>query len=228
MNKSYDKKYKEYKYLKGLNPRHRDVINIIDENDIDLRNKHILDIGCGEGTLMMKFKEMGADVGGIDLSKEGVNLCKQRGLKARKMDIVEDKIPWSNEFDLVIASEVIEHIFDPFIFLRNINKIIKDRGTIVLTTPNFSYYRWIFKYLLNKTPTQIQNPTHIRFYTLKYLELIVKKQGFDIVDSKCLVGKNTKFKFGRRLVILGKKATRPQYEDIDDYYIHYVKMNRQG
>jgi len=237
MSVPYDKKYAQYQYRKGLGTWHRDLLLVLDKHLISLKNKTVLDIGCGEGTLMLELAKRGAQVEGIDLSDEAVQLCQKRDLKAQKLDFLATELPWSDYFDMATASEVIEHLFDPYLFLARSNQVLKNKGLLLITTPNFSYYRWLIGYLKGKTPTQLQNPTHIRFFTKQFLQLLLEKQGFQVIEILCLYHKrwlqlfgkiglsslveHIANRYGARLVALASKTGLPQYRNIEEHYMEY-------
>ena len=107
-----------------------------------------LDIGCGGGILSEKLKRLGANVTGIDASKSSIDIAKEHAKKSRLeinykcittselLEIKEEKA--LNKFDLVIASEVIEHVYDRKIFLSDISNLCRPGGLVIFTTINNS------------------------------------------------------------------------------------------
>ena len=107
-----------------------------------------LDIGCGGGILSEKLRRLGANVTGIDASKSSIDIAKEHAKKSRLeinykcittselLEIKEEKA--LNKFDLVIASEVIEHVNDRRIFLSDISNLCCPGGLIIFTTINNS------------------------------------------------------------------------------------------
>lgn len=105
-----------------------------------------LDAGCGDGRVAQIMGEsFGVSFYGVDISEKGVELAKKAGVKAEIADLSK-KIPFEdNYFDLVISTEVLEHIVNPDIFLREIYRVLKPGGKLLLTTPNLS--SWINRIL---------------------------------------------------------------------------------
>ena len=107
-----------------------------------------LDIGCGGGILSEKLRRLGANVTGIDASKSSIDIAKEHAKKSRLeinykcittselLEIKEEKA--LNKFDLVIASEVIEHVYDRRIFLSDISNLCRPGGLVIFTTINNS------------------------------------------------------------------------------------------
>ena len=108
-----------------------------------------LDIGCGGGILSEKLRRLGANVTGIDASKSSIDIAKEHAKKSRLeinykcittsglLEIKEEKA--LNKFDLIIASEVIEHVYDRRIFLSDISNLCRPGGLVIFTTINKSF-----------------------------------------------------------------------------------------
>ena len=103
----------------------------------------ILDVGCGGGLLTEPLKRLGANVTGLDASAEAIKAAKDHA-SVVGLDIdyrVGDLSTIPNEldqFDVVIASEVIEHVPDPQSFIEEIHKLISPGGKLIITTLNRS------------------------------------------------------------------------------------------
>ena len=113
-----------------------------------------LDVGCGGGILSEKLKRLGANVTGIDASKSSIDIAKEHAKNSRLkinykcittsklLHIYEQKAV--NKFDIVIASEVIEHVYDRKKFLSDISNLCRPGGLVVFTTINKSLLGIIF------------------------------------------------------------------------------------
>ena len=145
-----------------------------------LEKGRLLDIGCGEGVLLENAKSLGFDVTGVDCSERAVEMCRKKNLNAICLDIESHKLPFNEEFDIVIAAEIIEHLYDYYRFLASVNNCLRQNGLLFLTTPNFAWFVRRVYYLLGKTPTQMQDLTHVRFFSLSYLLRICRDQGFKL------------------------------------------------
>ena len=101
----------------------------------------ILDAGCGNGFVAGKLAELGHNVVGIDLAEDGIAIARNTypSLRFEVHSIYDDLQDIVTNVDLVISSEVIEHLFSPAAFLRNVHKVIRPGGHIILTTPYHGY-----------------------------------------------------------------------------------------
>lgn len=96
----------------------------------------LLDVGCGDGQLLRTANEEGWNAVGIDLSDAAILLCHRRGLNASTIDFFDPSLD-DRRFDVIVMSELIEHVPSPQRFLRRAEDLLKDEGVLWLTTPNF-------------------------------------------------------------------------------------------
>jgi 2-polyprenyl-3-methyl-5-hydroxy-6-metoxy-1,4-benzoquinol methylase len=93
----------------------------------------VLDAGCGMGDLMLRLREY--DPYGIDLSEDYVQIGIERGLNVQRGRI--EKLPWEKEFfDVVLATDVLEHVLDLNKAVRELLRVLKPGGIIIARTPN--------------------------------------------------------------------------------------------
>ena len=106
----------------------------------DVKGKKVLDVGCGDGALTYRIIKKGANVIGIDNSKEGIELAQeifaQKKVSAQLILSSAYQIPSDdNSVDCVVCSDVIEHLAEPEKMLSEIQRALKVGGKLVLTTP---------------------------------------------------------------------------------------------
>ena len=132
-----------------------------------------LDIGCGGGILSERLSRLGARVTGIDASESSINVAKEHSIKSRleinyrcitTTDLLRnEKEKFLNKFDIVIASEVIEHVNERKVFLSDISKLCRSGGLVVFTTINKSFLgiilgKFFAENILNVVPKNTHNP----------------------------------------------------------------------
>jgi 2-polyprenyl-3-methyl-5-hydroxy-6-metoxy-1,4-benzoquinol methylase len=101
----------------------------------DRRYNHVLDIGCGIGTCMKMLVPRSGKITGIDVYAIGAEINPD--LDIRKFDLNSGKLPFDDKtFDLVVATEVIEHTYYPHSVLRDIKRVLKDDGFTCISLPN--------------------------------------------------------------------------------------------
>lgn len=100
-------------------------------------NLKILDIGCGTGRNIKEFSQIG-EVWGVDISKEAIEFCREKGIKTVKIGRSDKTGFRDNFFDVVTLLDVLEHI-DEESTLREVRRILKKDGLMILTVPAFSW-----------------------------------------------------------------------------------------
>lgn len=147
----------------------------------------LVDLACNEGYLTKKYSKY-ADVVGVDINPASVKKCKERGIECIHADVTKLPAKLKNKFDVVVANDIIEHIFDTDEFLREIKKVLKKDGTLLLTTANVASIGRRIMLLFGKNPYleysvelpyKDFNVGHVRYYTLKDLEDQLKYHGFE-------------------------------------------------
>ncbi len=121
----------------------REVENIL--TGLKKNNVKILDYGCGVGTLVFYLSSAGNNLTGVDISPLSIKLCNRSAEEmnlTNRVKFSESRNFWkklkstNNKFDLIICSEVIEHVRNDTMLLRNLLKVLNKGGYIFLTTPS--------------------------------------------------------------------------------------------
>jgi 2-polyprenyl-3-methyl-5-hydroxy-6-metoxy-1,4-benzoquinol methylase len=154
----------------------------------------ILDVGCGTGLNASHLAAKGHVVVGIDLSSVAVEKFRQKGFEAMVCDIESEAVPVPDgSFDLVYASEVIEHLADTAAFLQKLNLLLRPGGTLVLSTPNSAFWAYRILGVLGQTATDYQHPGHVRFFSKRGLRKAIEAAGFEVLSFSarhmyCILG----------------------------------------
>jgi len=184
---------------KELGDRHRKALEIFFEHRFD----RILDTGCGDGkfTVLIGKACKAKEVYGADISEKGVEMARKKGIKAFRVDVDGESLPFENNyFDAIYAGAIIEHLFDPDHFLDEVYRVLKPNGILVLDTPNLASLYNRIALLLGYLPFDMQvslrysvghlleiyqtskgvvrASDHIRFFTVKSLIALLKRHGF--------------------------------------------------
>lgn len=146
----------------------------------------VLDLGCAGGYLSRELKTGLNQVIGVDISEESVLRAAGVLDSAVTLDVENDPWPESflrERFDLVLCAELLEHLFDPAAFLGKIRAILRPRGALVLTTPNFLVWINRLRMLLGHYGLRESffDFGHIRLQSYHGLRAMVRGAGFEIV-----------------------------------------------
>ncbi len=144
---------------------------------LDKLNGNVLDIGCYACTLHKVILEKHGrnKIHGFDIELE-----KGASKKYYKIGSAEKKLPYkANEFDTIIAGELIEHLKKPEIFVKESNRILKKGGVVVITTPNKTS-------LINRIFHNNETPIHFSLFTWDELKKLFVSNGFEVVDYSAM------------------------------------------
>ncbi|MDR2631921.1 MAG: class I SAM-dependent methyltransferase [Spirochaetaceae bacterium] len=135
-----------------------------------------LDVGCATGALLAVLQKRGWQVRGVEIGTLQAEYARlKRGLDVRTLPLEENRFP-ENEFTLVLASHVIEHLNDPASFVRNVYRILSPGGLFLVTTPNIAAFQArLFK---NRWRSAIFD--HLYLFSVKTLSRLLRSAGFDI------------------------------------------------
>jgi len=146
----------------------------------DTTGKTILDIGCGEGTLLKMLKTKGNKVFGLDASKEGLIACQEKGVDSKIIDISTEKFMFEDDkFDIVLCLETLEHLENPYHCILETKRVLKKGGLFIASIPNHKIlhpyiYPGLFEFKNFKT-----------FLSLNYFKIIdIQGWGQSIMFSK--------------------------------------------
>ena len=130
----------EFKPLHDINPLRSNYV----DSHCPLAGKKVLDVGCGGGILSEGMAQRGADVTGIDLGAEPLNVAQLHALESgvsieyRKVPVEQlaEEVPGS--FDIVTCMEMLEHVPDPASIIRACYTLVKPGGMVFFSTLNRS------------------------------------------------------------------------------------------
>jgi SAM-dependent methyltransferase len=132
-------------------------------------NPRILDVGCGTGANLKVLAAYGR-AEGVDISPQAVDFCRERGLDSVKLGAIEE-LPYDDDsFELVTALDVVEHLDDDVAGLREMRRVLRPDGRILIFVPAFMFLWGV----------QDDVSNHRRRYTLPGLLSAVEAAGFSV------------------------------------------------
>lgn len=172
-----------------------------------VRQKRVLDVGCGVGTLSFYLANKGNDVTGVDISLNAVKVCRinakklglKRGIRFKVGDFLKTKI--KGFFDLTLCIEVLEHLVNDKLAVKKIFNSLINGGVAIITVP--SQNAPLFR--LGLTKRKDEKSGHLRRYTKKEMKKLLKDAGLKIVQTRETEGIFRNFLFYNRLGILPLK-----------------------
>ncbi|MGB9628916.1 MAG: class I SAM-dependent methyltransferase [Thermodesulfobacteriota bacterium] len=171
----------------GLQHPHEKVVEIFSRQD---HRGRLLDAGAGPGVLSKRLKEAGFDVVATDINPF---LFSVPEIRCEKADLNQN-LPFPDEsFDYILCSNTIEHLEDPYQFVRECYRILKERGKLLITTPNILNLKSrmanlfvgfnLFKGRPSNEVDSYQGGDHIHLATYYELRINLHRNGFRILEA---------------------------------------------
>lgn len=133
------------------------------------KGKYILDLGCRDGTLTKYFIEENRVVG-LDIDKEALSICKDKLGIEMVWHNVNERLPFDDfSFDVVVAAELLEHIYYPPFLIKEIRRILKGNGYFIGSLPNALYIKNRLKFLIGNVDTDLLCLHSFSLSSLNYL-----------------------------------------------------------
>lgn len=141
----------------------------------------VLDIGCGRGEFLQLLKDNEFMALGIDVDKDMINLCTDRGLLAYEQDAVQFLDEYKGDLNGIFAGQVIEHMpYSEIIKLVDVAyKRLNDEGVLIMETPNVQT-------LMAHIGHFYADPSHITFVHPDTIKFVCESAGFKNIEIKFL------------------------------------------
>jgi len=164
----------EYEYRKNRFGLER--VKLLEDHLGPIKNKLLLDVGCGSGYFLECAAEYGANCHGLEPSNDVRNDALNR------LDIPISGLPIENyesknKYDIITCFDVIEHVKNPIGMLNEINRLLKMNGNLLLYTPNFES----FGVKVTKKDSNLVAPgSHLMLFTYDSIKSALSQTGFKL------------------------------------------------
>lgn len=160
-------------------PRARDVLAYLNQKNVT--RGRLLEVGCSIGTMLALFKGTGFDLFGMDPDPKACRIARTKyGIHVFQSAIEEFRSDGEKPFDVILNFETIEHVSCPLSFLKKINTILRMRGHLVLTTPNWGGFDIKF---LGKKYKNIYGPNHLNYFDVRTIDHVLSRAGFTVTKK---------------------------------------------
>jgi len=146
-------------------------------------------LGCGTGFISRKLVDKN-EVYGVDVLSESLKCAKEAGIRVKRWD-VRKGLPYRSEmFDIVLATEILEHVFDTDALLSEIWRVLKKGGILVVSVPNVCSLKSRINVVLGGLPSYVEyhcrkgTAGHIRGYNLPAIKSQLEEHGFRIEEVR--------------------------------------------
>ena len=165
--------------------------------DLIENNTRVLDVGCGDGTLMKYLKdEKNIDTRGLEISKNNVQNCISKGLSVIEGDAEKDLHQFPNlSFDYVVLSQTLQAFYNPE---KVIDDLLRVANKAIVTIPNFGYWKVRLHLLIKGTmpitktlPNEWYNTPNLHMCTIKDFFNFCSKKNIELYKSISLKNEKT-------------------------------------
>jgi 2-polyprenyl-3-methyl-5-hydroxy-6-metoxy-1,4-benzoquinol methylase len=171
----------EYQFKEGDGSSHAVMLQMLER----MPASRILDLGCSGGLFAERARAAGHHVVGVDA-------IEVEGVRERTDDFfiadLERGIPEEvgDGYDVVVAGDIIEHLSRPVELLREMRRVLRPGGELLLSVPNFGHWYPRLRVatgLFGYDRRGILDSTHLRFFTRSTLRRTARQAGFDIIEE---------------------------------------------
>jgi 2-polyprenyl-3-methyl-5-hydroxy-6-metoxy-1,4-benzoquinol methylase len=142
----------------------------------------ICDLGCGNGHISGQLDALGYHVTGVDASASGIQIARRVYPGVEFVHALIDRDLDVGQFDLVISSDVIEHLYRPSDLLEAAAKSLKPGGQMLLGTPYHGYLKNLVLAATGRMDAHfsaLHDGGHIKFFSINTLSTLMRAHGFE-------------------------------------------------
>ena len=155
------------------------------ENFLPVNRRSLLDIGSGPGYFLLNGQKRGWVVKGMEPSVRAMEYARTLGLDIDCNFYSERTAAELGSFDAVNISLVLEHIPDPYHFMKLIRGQLRGDGVVTVVVPNdFNPLQLVLRDDLGYSPWWVAPPHHINYFNFESLAHLLDKSGFEILHQE--------------------------------------------
>ena len=159
------------------------------------KNKRVLEIGAGPGSITRVLKNhSNCRITAIEIDTESIEKLSPFCEQVYRHDL--NDLAWTNvlsdqgKFDVVVAADVLEHLYDPWSTLRALKNLLTDDGSVVICLPHVGHSAVIARLFdedFDYRDFGLLDRTHIRFFGIKNIQSLFIEAGFKIIDAEFVI-----------------------------------------
>lgn len=188
-------------------------------------NGRLLDVGCGSGVFMQRMNSLGWQTQGIDTDSVAIEQAQKKGLQVF-LGNLDSQYFASDYFDVITANHVFEHVHDPIGFLKEIYRILRPGGKMILVTPNFNSLGHKF---FKKAWRGLEPPRHLFLYSPNSIQSLAKIIGMTKISiHTTAVGASAIYKASRTIAVKDSFSVMDKFnffERLQAWFFFWIELN---
>ncbi len=143
--------------------------------------RSICDLGCGNGHIAGRLASLGYEVTGIDASRSGISIAQRAYPNANFIEVFIQNAVSSEQFDLILSSDVIEHLYRPSDLLEAAFTLLKPHGHLLIGTPYHGYLKNLALAISGRMDSHysaLHDGGHIKFFSVRTLSQLMTSHAF--------------------------------------------------
>lgn len=147
-----------------------------------------MDLGCGNGAMCGALSAAGFETTGCDPSDDGIRLARSRfpSITFHQLSVYDVPVDLEMEhFDVIVSTEVIEHLYNPRALPRMAHRLLKPGGYLVVSTPYHGYLKNLALAVTGRLDahfTALWDGGHIKFWSRTTLSKLLDEEGLTVID----------------------------------------------
>lgn len=141
----------------------------------------IVEIGCGTGQYCEAWNELGVKWTGVEVNPQMLAFCRAKNMPVEQFD---ECLEGGRTYDVVFMSQVLEHIFEPYDFLKKVGRLLSDGGILHIDVPNHDSLTSLYRKAnpFHRDYGFVQPMHHLIAYTRKSLAYLLQTSGFEVAE----------------------------------------------
>lgn len=168
-------------------------------------DKRVLELGPGPGAITHLLKDNGCRVTGLELDPDAIEIVAQYCEKVYPCNLNDPAWPeilsGAEKFDVIVAADVLEHLYDPWTTLSSMRPLVAENGYVVISLPHVGHNAVIACLVagdLEYQPWGLLDKTHIRFFGIRNIQRLFNDAGFKMIEVEFVVKTPEQTEFAKR------------------------------
>lgn len=173
----------------------------------------VLELGPGPGAITRLLHDNGNRITAVELDCSAIEIVRPYCDSVVQGDLNDPDWPLmlasGGKFDVIVAGDVLEHLYEPWVLLQKLHSLLNDGGALVVSLPHIAHNALISSLLgsdFEYQPWGLLDKTHVRFFGLRNIQALFNDAGFKIVDAEFVMKSPEQTEFARHWRRLPKET----------------------